>query len=85
MKTQDFSASDTSTVVSFFNQNGSVDTETKADQNIKHHSLKAIFVNWQNRRFHKRYLMSFNDHLLKDIGVTYAELRDEFNKPFWNL
>lgn len=36
------------------------------------------------RRYRSRQLLAQLDgHLLKDIGVSYAEAESEANKPFW--
>ncbi len=36
------------------------------------------------RRYRSRVaLASLDGHLLRDIGVTYAEAEQEANKPFW--
>lgn len=38
------------------------------------------------RRYRSRVAISGLDaHLLRDIGVTYAEAEQEANKPFWRL
>ncbi len=38
---------------------------------------------WLERRRQRRALLSLNDHLLKDIGVSRAEAWLEGQKPFW--
>ena len=36
------------------------------------------------RRYRTRQLLAgFDAHMLKDIGVTFAEAEHEVNKPFW--
>ncbi|MEO8715041.1 MAG: DUF1127 domain-containing protein, partial [Acetobacteraceae bacterium] len=36
------------------------------------------------RRYRSRMaLANLDGHLLRDIGVTYAEAEQEANKPFW--
>jgi len=36
------------------------------------------------RRYRSRVaLASLDGHMLRDIGVTYAEAENEANKPFW--
>jgi uncharacterized protein YjiS (DUF1127 family) len=37
---------------------------------------------WRRHRT-RTCLAELNPHLLKDIGVTYAEAEAEANKPFW--
>ena len=38
---------------------------------------------WQEREGQRRQLMQMDDRLLKDIGVSRARARAEFDKPFW--
>ena len=38
---------------------------------------------WQQRAHGRRQLTMFDDHLLRDIGVTYLEAEAEADKPFW--
>jgi uncharacterized protein YjiS (DUF1127 family) len=42
-------------------------------------SLRAA---WRRQRSRHR-LAGLNDHMLKDIGVSFAEAEAEANKPFW--
>ncbi|WP_372400153.1 DUF1127 domain-containing protein [Azospirillum sp. HJ39] len=35
------------------------------------------------RRKQRNALMGLDDHLLKDIGVSRAEVEQEVSKPFW--
>ncbi|MBF5094456.1 DUF1127 domain-containing protein [Azospirillum sp. INR13] len=35
------------------------------------------------RRKQRHALMGLDDHLLKDIGVSRAEVEQEVSKPFW--
>jgi len=45
---------------------------------------KRIHAAW--RRYRSRQHISVLDsHMLKDIGVTYAEAEAEANKPFWRM
>jgi uncharacterized protein YjiS (DUF1127 family) len=37
---------------------------------------------WRRRRS-RNYLAQFDDHMLKDIGLTRSEADFEANKPFW--
>lgn len=41
------------------------------------------FASWHERAKQRRELMSLSDTMLKDIGVTRAQARGEFEKPFW--
>jgi uncharacterized protein YjiS (DUF1127 family) len=38
---------------------------------------------WQERSRQRRHLMALNDHLLKDIGLSRADVVRESRKPFW--
>ncbi len=43
---------------------------------------KAVAM-WQLRRFERRQLLTMDDHLLKDIGLSRADAWREAHKPFW--
>jgi uncharacterized protein YjiS (DUF1127 family) len=38
---------------------------------------------WQQRARGRRQLRTFDDHLLRDIGVTRLQAEAEADKPFW--
>ena len=38
---------------------------------------------WVSRTEERRQLAELNDHMLKDIGLTRAEVAVEINKYFW--
>jgi uncharacterized protein YjiS (DUF1127 family) len=38
---------------------------------------------WRERRAARSVLASFDDRLLKDIGITRSEALAELHKPFW--
>jgi uncharacterized protein YjiS (DUF1127 family) len=38
---------------------------------------------WQVRARGRRQLTTFDDHLLRDIGVTRLQAEAEADKPFW--
>jgi uncharacterized protein YjiS (DUF1127 family) len=42
-------------------------------------TLGASHERWKQRQA----LLSLDDHLLKDIGVSRAQAEDEAGKPFW--
>ena len=53
-------------------------------------SLVALVTYWlkvlaraRRHRREARILNGFNGHMLADIGVTRADLRDAFSAPFW--
>lgn len=38
---------------------------------------------WRQRQHQRCRLAELDDHLLRDIGITRAQARAEFDKPFW--
>jgi uncharacterized protein YjiS (DUF1127 family) len=38
---------------------------------------------WRERRRQRRRLADLDDHLLRDIGLSRAEVELECHKPFW--
>ncbi len=42
----------------------------------------ALAAAWRRHRSRAR-LAQLDPHLLRDIGITYAEAEQEANKPFW--
>lgn len=42
-----------------------------------------LLLTWSERVRERRELMQFDDHLLRDIGITRAEALAEAAKPFW--
>jgi uncharacterized protein YjiS (DUF1127 family) len=38
---------------------------------------------WQERVRQRRQLMQMDDHMLRDIGISRAEVFGETEKPFW--
>jgi uncharacterized protein YjiS (DUF1127 family) len=38
---------------------------------------------WQERARQRRHLRSLNDHMLKDLGLSRADVEHETAKPFW--
>ncbi|MES9871354.1 MAG: DUF1127 domain-containing protein [Sedimenticola sp.] len=43
---------------------------------------KQIYLLWQ-RQCQRRQLMTLEDHLLKDVGISRADAVREGQKPFW--
>ncbi len=42
-----------------------------------------VLLAWSERARQRRELLQFDDHLLRDIGLTRAEAIMEAEKPFW--
>jgi uncharacterized protein YjiS (DUF1127 family) len=40
-------------------------------------------LDWQDRARQRHNLLAMDDHLLRDIGVSRADLENEAAKPFW--
>ena len=47
-----------------------------------HGAFKTLTL-WQRRREQRRYLLSLDDRLLRDIGLSRVEAEVEADKPFW--
>jgi uncharacterized protein YjiS (DUF1127 family) len=45
--------------------------------------LWAALSAWQHRRRSHRDLLSLDDRMLKDIGLTRAQAEQASRKPFW--
>ncbi len=45
--------------------------------------LLDVLFSALERRKQRHALMGLDDHLLKDIGVSRAEVEQEVSKPFW--
>lgn len=46
------------------------------------HLVERLFT-WQRRLIDRRALESLDDRMLRDIGVTRADVHMEASKPFW--
>ena len=42
-----------------------------------------VLLLWQQRRRERRKLGALSDHMLKDLGVTRADVDGETHKAFW--
>jgi uncharacterized protein YjiS (DUF1127 family) len=40
-------------------------------------------LSWLERVHQRRQLAQLSDHMLKDIGLTRADVEAELSKPFW--
>jgi uncharacterized protein YjiS (DUF1127 family) len=44
-----------------------------------------VILTWRERARTRRQLLTFDDRLLKDIGITRLDARSEAEKPFWQV
>jgi uncharacterized protein YjiS (DUF1127 family) len=44
-----------------------------------------LLLTWHERARQRRQLLTLNDHMLRDIGLTRADVLAESSKPFWRL
>jgi uncharacterized protein YjiS (DUF1127 family) len=42
-------------------------------------------LTWHERARQRRHLQSLSDHMLRDLGLTRADVLAEGSKPFWRL
>ena len=47
--------------------------------------LVATLLRWQERARQRAALAALDDRMLKDIGLTRADVTQEVSKPFWRL
>lgn len=45
----------------------------------------ALVLTWHERARQRRHLQSLSDHMLRDLGLTRADVLAEASKPFWRL
>lgn len=45
-------------------------------------AFEALLL-WQERSRERRQLREMSDHLLKDLGLSRADIEKESSKPFW--
>jgi uncharacterized protein YjiS (DUF1127 family) len=43
----------------------------------------SALATWRQRRRDRLHLMTLDDHLLHDIGISRADVERETFKPFW--
>jgi uncharacterized protein YjiS (DUF1127 family) len=46
-------------------------------------SMVDTLLTWQRRHKDRMHLMSLDDRLLRDIGISPADVDREASKPFW--
>ena len=44
-----------------------------------------LMMEWLERSRQRRHLSALDDHMLKDIGLTRADVDLECDKPFWQV
>ena len=47
--------------------------------------IVEVLFEWQDRARQRHHLETLNDHLLKDLGLSRADVARESSKPFWRL
>jgi uncharacterized protein YjiS (DUF1127 family) len=52
-------------------------------QPLRRMRLWSLVVEAWRRHRTRQLLAGFDAHMLKDIGVTFAQAEHEVNKPFW--
>ncbi len=50
---------------------------------IKVGQLVDLLFDWQERRRQRRHLARLGDYMLRDIGLSAADVEHETHKPFW--
>jgi uncharacterized protein YjiS (DUF1127 family) len=45
--------------------------------------LLDMAMSWRDRARQRRHLAELDDRLLRDIGVSRAEVENEISRPFW--
>jgi uncharacterized protein YjiS (DUF1127 family) len=48
-------------------------------------NIFTTVLDWQERARQRRRLSELDDRMLKDIGLTRADVSREIEKPFWML
>ncbi len=62
------------------------DTATLREGRSWSNALKQatkFILSWQERARQRHHLESLSDHMLRDIGLTRADVLAEVTKPFW--
>jgi uncharacterized protein YjiS (DUF1127 family) len=45
--------------------------------------MLSSLLDWQSRAGERHRLATLDDHMLKDLGLTRADVEHEVRKPFW--
>ncbi len=46
-------------------------------------TVDRLLATWQTRREERERLRQMPDYLLRDVGITEEQVREETRKPFW--
>ena len=57
-------------------------TRTKTDRGLVTRLFDQVFT-WLERARQRRHLGELDDRLLRDIGLSRAEVENEVSRPFW--
>ena len=52
---------------------------------VRAHLAVNLLLTWHERARQRRHLQSLSDHMLRDIGLTRADVFAEAAKPFWRV
>jgi len=58
-------------------------TRTKAAGGLATRLFDQVFT-WLDRARQRRHLGELDDRLLRDIGLSRAEVENEVSRPFWH-
>jgi len=58
-------------------------TRAKADSGLVTRLFDQLFT-WLDRARQRRHLSELDDRLLRDIGLSGAEVDHEVSRPFWH-
>ena len=47
--------------------------------------LFELLIAWQERERQRHHLRELDDHLLRDMGISRADVEYEASKPFWRV
>lgn len=49
------------------------------------HKVRATISSWIERARMRRRLLALDDHMLRDVGLSRADVHGEASKPFWRV
>jgi uncharacterized protein YjiS (DUF1127 family) len=62
---------------------GGAESASRIDIAARARRAFSALLAWQERAAMRRGLARMDDRLLRDIGLTRADVRRELGKPFW--